>query len=203
MSWFQLRDAASPIVAADAGTKRFFIEGSDGYPSTTDENGIEVSLRGPQGNDGVDGANGSTGATGDTGPAGPAGPAGPVDLLYKAQEVLTITIGNSTSPVLIEEYTFNVPTTGTFLLQSVINFKAHSSSNDLEIEWRLDGSTLPCNLVEEFKDTGNAQRNPRPFQDDLGTLTAGDHTLSLYGSKESTGGTARINYLSLFVWRVS
>jgi hypothetical protein len=98
---------------------------------------------------------------------------------------------------------FSVPTSGNYVVTAKISGRPSSTSADMEYDWRLDGSVQPDDSVREYKDSGSDQKVGDYFQMDLETIAPGSHDLDLYFSKENTGGTAQLKYISIFIWRIS
>lgn len=167
------------------------------------EDGVPRLFKGVDGSQGPQGDQGIQGDQGVQGNVGPAGPAGPVSLAFKLTETALVTLPDSTTKTFVTGLTFNVPSIGDYVMTAKIGFRPSSASVDMEFDWRLDNNVLDDDSAEEHKDSSAAQKHGRPFQQDLGSLASGNHDLDLYFSKESTGGTAQLKYLSLFIWRVS
>lgn len=172
---------------------------SDGYYQK-DSNGNEETLKGDKGD---------TGDTGDTGPqgpqgdVGPAGPAGPVAVLFKEDDDTVLTLPNTTTPQNVFSRSVNFLTTAEYVMQVMVAVRPFSTSNDMEFFWELDGTQVGADYVEEHKDSNTAQSNLRNWQIDLGSVSAGTKDIDLYFSKESTGGTAQLRYISVVIWKVS
>lgn len=180
-------------------------DGSDYEYKGKDSNGVvfSIGVEGAQGPQGIQGIQGIQGNDGSDGAVGPQGPAGPVSLAEKWLLTSTITLPNTTTKTFVDGITFNVPSDGEYVYTGKISYRPHNASNDVEFDLRLDNVVLPDDQVEEGKDANTAQKNGRPFQGELGVLTSGVHDLDLYFSKEATGGTAELKYISIFIWRVS
>ncbi len=181
----------------------FYIDTSNMHiygPKSGTNWGSPTSLIGPAGPQGIQG---NDGPAGPAGTIGPEGPAGPVDLVFIGTDTSTITLPDTTIKTAVKEFDVNFPVNGDYVATCTLSMKGHSTGNDMEFEWRLSGSAVGPDFIEEMKDTNNNARNIRSWQFDLGTQVLGTKTFDLYFSKESTGGTARLHYISLFVWRVS
>lgn len=162
-----------------------------------DETGASIgSFTGPQG---------PQGDIGPQGDVGPMGATGPTELVAKDTLVTTITLPNTNSFAQVRDFAFNLAQSGDYVASGVMAVRPHSPSNDMIFEWDLDGVTLQPNDTyrEEHKDSSSNESMLRPIQFDLGNLAAGAHSFETYFRKESTGGTAQIKYISLFIWRVS
>lgn len=181
------------------------IDGPDYVYKGKDSNGtvFNIGVKGDAGTQGIQGIQGIQGDAGLDGATGAEGPAGPTALAHKLTNTSTTTLPNTTTKTFIDGITFNVPSTGDYVMTAKISFRPHSTGNDMEWGWRLDNNVLDDLQAEEHKDTNATQIVGRGFQIDLGTLAPGNHDLDLYFSKEATGGTAQLKYISLFIWRVS
>lgn len=182
---------------------KIFVDGNDDEVKYIDDLAVVRTFKGDQGDQGIQGIQGIQGPQGNAGNDGADGATGPTDLVSKWTNTSTITLPNTTTKTFVDGVTFNVPTVGNYVYTGKIAVRPHSTGNDMEFDLRLDNVVLPDIQVEEHKDTNTAQAMGRPFQGDLGSLSAGNHDLDLYFSKESTGGTAQIKYISIFIWRVS
>jgi len=181
----------------------FYIDISNHHiygPKTGTNWGSPTSLIGPEGPQGIQGLDG---AIGPAGVAGPTGPAGPVDLIFVGTDTSTITLPDTNSKTSVKEFDVSFPANGDYVATCTLSMKGHSTGNDMEFDWRLNSTVVGPEFVEEMKDTNSDARNIRSWQFDLGTQTTGTKNFDLYFSKEATGGTARLHYISLFVWRVA
>jgi len=160
---------------------------------------LDASLIGPQGPTGPQGIQGIQGPQGNVGPQGPQGP---VDLEHIFTNTAAFTLPNSTAKQAVDGGTFNF-VGGNYVATTIWTYSPHSTGNDMEFDWRLDNGLITgTDTAEEGKDTSGAQMHPRGMQFDLGAVAAGNHDLELFFSKETAGGTATLDYLSLFIWRV-
>lgn len=178
--------------------------GEDGIFRYIDENGLIVEVvKGDKGDKGDQGDQGEKGDIGDTGPVGPEGPAGGISIAYSEDSDTEITIPSSTTPVYISGFSFNAPVQGDYLLMANIAVEPHSTSNDLEMQWELDGVDVGAKYAEEHKDSSNAQSNLRSWQINLKGVGAGGHTLWLYAWQESASGGGKLKYTSFTLWRIA
>lgn len=189
---------------------KLWIDSSDSEVKYTDSTGSTNLFKGSKGDTGDTGA---TGATGDTGPAGQdgvdgqdgaTGPIGPMNVEFLVNNTPYITLPNSTSMTYVTEQSFTVSGTGECYLDFSMGLKPNSSSNDMRFELYIDGQYISLGFVEEFKDSSTAQEIWRTYTGmRLNSLSAGSHTITLYFSKEQTGGTAILKTYSMKVVRYS
>lgn len=200
MSSIQLDNQEVKPSAPSFGKYKIYIK--NGVPKYLDSQDVEHDYKGEKGDQGIPGNDGSDGPIGPEGPVGPVGPAGSMSLIHKDKFSGVITLPNSTSKTFVWRTSFNAPVGSNGYLIATIGFRGHSTGNDCEFDWELNGSILDGDLVEEMKDTSSLAKNLRTFQIDLNTLNNGAYNLDLYFSKEATGGTAQIKYIQLIVMGV-
>lgn len=176
---------------APAPGKRLLYPKADGwYELDSDDN--EESLKGEKGDPGDPGVQGDPGPQGDPGQQGPAGA---MTVEGFVSETSTVTLPNTTTPTVIYSDTINFSGAGDSFLDISLASRPHSTGNDMEYFVRWDGVILVPEYDEEHKDTSTTQSNWRSQCFNLGNVSAGNHTLELLFSKESTGGTAQLkNY---------
>ena len=184
--------------------KRCLFPKSDGWYEEDSAGNIR-KLEGEQGAQGIQGVAGNDGVDGDIGPVGPQGSAGATELIAIDTLTVPVTLPDTSTYSQVRNFLFNVSSSGQYVMQAVTGIRPHNASNDMRFEWDLNGSLLsPSDYYsEEHKDLTTQQSILRPHQFDLGTLSVGSNQLELYFRKESTGGTAQLKYLSIFIWKVS
>jgi hypothetical protein len=210
---------AVPPASPKIGRYKIWIDTNDGLVKFTDSNGVTGTFQGPQGPIGLtgpqgdQGPQGNQGIQGDQGPQGiqgpqglqgiqgPQGPQGPVELVFVLDVDTAVTLPDTSTKTSLGVIPVNFPTTGDYLFQAMISIRPHSTGNDMEFDWRLDGTQFGPEYVEEHKDTASQQSNLRMFQANLAGQIAGNKSLELFFSKESTGGTAQLKYVSIAIWR--
>lgn len=187
----------------DNGTPTPYFLGDDGVPRT---------LKGEDGQDGangLDGQDGATGPQGDVGPQGPQGlqgpqgPPGAMTVEALIGRTTTVTLPNSSNLNLIYFDPISFDGAGDAYLDISLSCKPHSSSTDTEFYVYFDGFLLAPEYVEEHKDTSNSQSPWRSFCFPLGNVLSGPHTVALYYSKESKGGTGQLKAYTLKAVRYS
>ncbi len=143
------------------------------------------------------------GPTGATGPVGPVGPAGPMSVEGFVSETGTVTLPNVTNPTQIYSDSITITSDGDCFVDISLAIKPHAGNNDYEFQVQWNGSFLLPALIEEGKDTSNAQSNWRAQTLNLGNVSAGTYTLALFFSKESASGTAQLKNYTAKVVRYS
>lgn len=171
-------------------------------PKTVSGWGVGSDIKGPQGATGAQGPIGLQGPTGPQGIQGLQGPAGPVAVIFVGTDTNQVTLADSSSYSPVKFFDVNIPSTGKYIATTTVVYSGASTGADMMFQWRLDGVDIGPEIAEEPQDNTSAQSNPRSWQFDLGTLTSGLKHIDLYFRKESTGGTALIKYISIFVWRI-
>jgi len=100
-------------------------------------------------------------------------------------------------------FNLNITQAGRYIVTTSLAFSPYSTASDMIFQWRLFSTNVGPEYREEHQELGNTQNNIRSWQFDLGNLSVGTNFLDLYFRKETTGGTATLNYISVFVWRIS
>lgn len=189
-----LRTSAPIGSTPDVGSIYKWVEedGGDLIYKGLDSNGNPKSL-GVQGATGATGATGVQGPTGPTGATGPTGPSGTMEVEVIVNHLSTVTLPNSSTAQSIYDDTFTMSTSGNCFIDISMSLRSHSTGNDMEFEFYLDGVFIQVPYNEEHKDSGGNQSNWRSFGSiDLGFLAAGSHNIEMFFSKEQTGGTAQL-----------
>jgi hypothetical protein len=177
---------STPPSAPTVGRFRIWVDSNDNEVKFIDDLGVIQTFKGDQGDQGDQGVQGIQGIQGEVGPVGPMN----VEALIN--EFLTVTLPNTTAPTIVYSDTVNLSATGNHLLLVFMALRPHSTNNQMEFQVEWDNGIVGPLYSEEGKDASADNSNWRMAMIPLGNQNAGNHTLDLLFSKESTGGTAQL-----------